>query len=240
MRELISFKSLHVLQEKDKGRAKYTLTMRKFHFLIGTLFSCSALFGQLDSNSVTVTASRNATLQPDQVVFSIQVQSGLTTSLDDVLAALSGSGITQANFTGITTGVPQFVTGSVQPLPLIGWTFALAVPLSKITDTVKSLTALQQQVVAKSKFALSFTVQGTQVSQQAQQSQPCSIPDLLSDARAQAQKLTNASGFTLDTILAMSGTTATAAPGPVGLSGILLPSSVPCLLTVKFGLLRFQ
>ncbi len=152
--------------------------------------------------------------------------SGLTTNLDDVLAALQGSGITQANFTGITTGTPQFVTGIAVPRPTINWTFVLAAPLSKIKETVATLTTLQENIHKQNKdLILNFTVQGTQVSQQAQQSQPCSIPDLLADARAQAQKLTNASGFTLDTILAMSSATATAAPGPVGVSGILLPSS---------------
>jgi hypothetical protein len=57
-----------------------------------TLF-CSLAFGQIDSNSITVTASNNVSLQPDQAVFGTTVQSGINTGLDDVLMALQGSGI---------------------------------------------------------------------------------------------------------------------------------------------------
>jgi uncharacterized protein YggE len=215
--------------------------MRKYLLWMGVVSLCPALFAQLDSNSVTVTASRSTALQPDQVVFSVFVESNLSASFEDVLSALAGSGITQANFTGINAGAPQFVTGNGPPTPVIDWAFALSAPLSKIKDTVTMLNALQQSVAKMNKgLRLSFTVQGTQVSQQAQQAQPCSIPDLLADARAQAQKLTNAGGFTLDTILAMASATATASSQVVGLTSIVLPSSVPCTLTVKFGLLRFQ
>ena len=79
---------------------------------LGFLSVAPLLLGQLDSNSVTVTASNSATLQPDQAVFSIVVTSGLNASLDDVVAALQGSGITSANFAGIG-GLP--VLGQQQP-----------------------------------------------------------------------------------------------------------------------------
>lgn len=209
--------------------------------IVAGLLSATALFGQLDSNSVTVTASRNATLQPDQVVFSVRVESGLNTSLDDVLTALAGSGITQANFTGINTSQVVF-TGNVQPQSGIEWLFSLPAPLAKIKETVVTLTTLQQNIAKQRKgLAMNFSVQGTQVSPQLQQSQTCSITDLLADARAQAQKLASAAGFTADTILAMSSVTETSVPTAIAaLSSVLLPSSVPCTLTVKFNLVRFQ
>src|ERR1039457_2549508 len=65
------------------------------------VMSASLAFGQIDSNAVTVTASRNANLQPDQVLFGVGVTSGLNVSLDDVVAALAGSGITVANFSSV-------------------------------------------------------------------------------------------------------------------------------------------
>ena len=67
------------------------------------ILSVPAAFGQLDSNSVTVSATRSMTQQPDQVLFGVTVQSGLNTSLDDVVAALQGSGITAANFSAVGT-----------------------------------------------------------------------------------------------------------------------------------------
>ena len=69
------------------------------------VMSASLLFGQLDSNSVTVTASRSTNVQPDQVLFAVYVTSRLSTSLDDVLAALKTSGITIANFSGVSTNI---------------------------------------------------------------------------------------------------------------------------------------
>lgn len=72
----------------------------------------SLAFAQLDSNSVTVTASANFTVQPDQVLFDVILTAPITSSLDNVLAALAGSGITQANLSGgnelenILTGTP--------------------------------------------------------------------------------------------------------------------------------------
>ncbi len=64
--------------------------MRKSGFVVLLLSFCPLAFGQLDSSSVTVNASSNANLQPDQAIFQVTVQSGLATGLDDVLTALAG------------------------------------------------------------------------------------------------------------------------------------------------------
>ena len=111
------------------------------------ILSTPAAFAQLDSNSVTVSATRSLAQQPDNVLFGVTVQSGLNTSLDDVVAALQGSGITAANFSAVT--VP-FVGNLIPPqpptvTPMLQWTFALPAPLAKIKDTIATLTGLQQQ-----------------------------------------------------------------------------------------------
>src|SRR5579863_4641627 len=80
---------------------EYTAKMRKSALVCFMMLSGSLAFGQLDSNSITVSASRSTSLQPDLAVFAVTVQSGLSTSLADVIAALQGSGITQANFAGV-------------------------------------------------------------------------------------------------------------------------------------------
>ena len=98
--------------------------------------SAPLLFGQLDSNSVTVTASQSVNLQPDQVLFGVGVGSSLTTSLDDVLAALQGSGITFANFSGVSGNgaftiipVPSPIPFPSPQQPAILWSFVLPVPI---------------------------------------------------------------------------------------------------------------
>jgi uncharacterized protein YggE len=208
-----------------------------------TVLSASLAFAQLDSNSITVTASRNSALQADQAVFVVTVQSDTNASLDDIVAALQGSGITAANLTSAST--PQLIftgnpgVGSIlAPLAAsIQWSFSLPVALSKTKDTVASLTTLQQNITQKNKsLKLSFSIQGTQVSSQAVQSQTCSVSDLLSDARTQAQKLASAAGVTLGTILAMSSPTSNVVVPPAP----YVASAAPCALTVKFAVTRFQ
>ncbi len=200
-------------------------------------------FAQLDTNSITVSVSRSSTVQPDQVVFAVTVQSGLNASLDDVLAALQGSGITAANLAGVSSNNPSPYTQST-----ILWTFTLTAPFSKQKDTVTSLTALEQTVAqGKSGLTLSFTVAGTQVSAQALQSQTCSLTGLISDAQAQAQSIAAAAGVTVGPVLALSSATSSPIPAAVNFvsgafsSVYVAPTTYapPCGLTVKFALFRY-
>src|SRR5947207_11295095 len=97
---------------------------------VGLFASASLLFGQLDSNSITVTASRSVYLQPDQIVFSVSVSSPTDATLDDILAALQGSGITAANLSGSFGSLSVFAGGQTE------WIFALPAPLANIKSTV--------------------------------------------------------------------------------------------------------
>jgi hypothetical protein len=199
--------------------------MRKSAAVLLSLLFCSVAFGQLDSNSITVSASTNATVQPDQVVFSLSVASGINTGLDDILAALQGLGITAANFSSVSTQGQTIATlGTVPLMPAPGliWFFTLPTPLANTKATVSTLAALQQNFAKQNNgLTLSFSVIGAQVSQQLMQSQPCSITGLITAATTQAQSLAAASGFTLGGILALSSST---------------PS--PCAITVKFNVTR--
>jgi hypothetical protein len=223
--------------------------MRKAFVFVVLLSSASLLSAQTDSNSITVVASRNASLQADQAVFGVSVGSGLTATLEDVLGALQGSGITIANFTGISTptlsfvGIPTALLPAPSPsVPILQWSFTLAVPLSKIKDTITTLTTVQQNAAKKNNgLSVTFQVQGSQVSPQAQQSQTCALTDLIADARAQAQKLADAAGMGAGVILAMSSATSIPTATSAGLSSFLIGvvPSPNCTLTVKFALQRF-
>jgi uncharacterized protein YggE len=219
--------------------------MLKRILVLSFVMSVSLLFGQVDSNTVTVTASQSVNLQPDQVVFAVSVTASINSSLDDVLAALKGSGITIANLSGVGNGslIPiGILPGNPQPSATIQWSFTVGVPFSQMKATVTALTSLQQSITqANSGFTLSFSVQGTQVSSSLQLSQTCSIAGLVADATAQAQKLASAAGLNLGSILAMSS--GASAPiysfESVGAltSQLALPQS--CVLTVKFAVTRF-
>jgi hypothetical protein len=219
--------------------------MRIFLATLAQFALAPLVFAQLDSNSVTVTASRNTTIQADQVVFAVAVDTPMDVSLNDVVAALQNAGITLSNFAGVRT--PQgFNPFPGQPaLPAqIEWTLAIPVTISKLTDTAAALKTLQQSVPSANKgWTISSAVQGTQVSLPLQQSQVCSIPDLIADARVQAQKLATAAGMTLGNVLAMSSGTSAVQPGggvyvASGISSFLGSPTLPqiCSATVKFAL----
>ncbi len=202
------------------------------------LFSAGLAFAQLTSNSVTVTASRNTSVQPDQVVFRVTVDSPLDATRDDAVAALQGSGITLANFNGVTTSQIYDSMGQQTQMRL-QWMFSLPVALSNMKSTIGLLTSVQKSNAQKNNsLGISFGVVGTQVSPQAQQAQACSQADLLADARAQAQKIASAAGASLGAVLAMSGSTSASTDPNGGLFSS--PYYAPaCVLTVKFGLGAF-
>jgi uncharacterized protein YggE len=189
-------------------------------FLVfGFLISSSLAFAQLDSNTVTVTASSNSTLSPDQIVFSVGVNAPADKTLDDVTSALAGSGITIANFTGV------YVYSSLLSIPAntLTWYFTIPVAFSQMEAEVAALTALQNTIAQLNNgMSLQFTVQGTQVSMQLQQSQTCSVASLIATATSQAQSLATAAGFRLGNIVKMSSLTS---------------SSPVCTMTVEFQLL---
>jgi hypothetical protein len=220
--------------------------MLKRTLIFGFVMTASLAFGQLESNSVTVTASQSLNLQPDQVLFGVYVTASINSSLEDVLAALKGSGITIANLSGVGNAPPIGVVTGNYPAPPIQWSFALAVPFAQMKATVTALTSLQQSIMqANNGFTLSFSVQGTQVSASVLQSQVCSITGLIADATAQAQKLASAAGLNLGSILAMSS----GISSPVGgssvaqvfgtFSSITGATLQSCTLTVKFTVTRY-
>jgi len=224
--------------------------MRNSVLVFLSLLCCSLAFGQVESNSITVSASQNASLQPDQAIFAVTVQSGVNTGLDDVVAALQGSGITAANFTGVNTQGQAIAILSAGPLPTpvptIGWTFSLPVPLANTKATVATLTTVQQNITKLNNgMTLSFNIVGTQVSQQLAQSQTCSLAGLIASATTQAQNLASASGLTLGSILALSSATSSVGSATQGIAELgafvsILSSAIapPCAVTVKFNVTR--
>ncbi len=220
--------------------------------LCAVALAASALaFAQLDTNTVTVTASRTLTVQPDQVVFGVSVTSGFSSSLTDVLNALQPVGVTAAEFVGVSsliTGVSTAVGSGNLPLPQLLWTFVLPEPFASLKSTVTALMNLQQSVTQNSSgFTLSFSLQGTQVSQQLQQMQVCPLTDIMSDAQLQAQKLAHVAGASLGTVLALTNS----APNTINIPTAVARfspaiyvydpqyASTPttCAITVKFSLL---
>lgn len=199
------------------------------------------LFGQLESHTLSVSATRQISPQPDQVVFYLTVNSTPTATLDQIVAALAGLNVTSEDFSG--------TENSANP-PSLEWYFSMAVPLSSLPATIGSIAKLQQTITQNdSGLSLTFSLGGTQVSAQLQQSQSCSTSDLIADAKTQARNLAAAAGMGLGPILRLSNfptyqpllmpTEFRAVFVTGALSNFLLgtpPTPVTCSLTVVFQL----
>jgi hypothetical protein len=203
-------------------------------FRCAILILPTLLLAQTPPNSVTVTASRNTNPAPDQAIVYVVVNTPITGTLDDAVGALQGSGIALADFSGVST--TQVFSGR-QSITQLQWSFMLTPDLSTLKPTLGMLTGIQQAVAAKNNgTSVSFSVQGTQVSQKAAQSQPCSLNDLMADARTQASKLASAANMTAGAVLAVSGASTSAAIGAGGSAFSQYVSTPACSLTVKFAL----
>jgi hypothetical protein len=200
------------------------------------------LFGQLVSDTLTISASRVLSIQADQTDFNVIVDAPPSNGLDDILTALQTSGITAANLSGLRS----LTDGTLE------WFFTLPVSFAKVQTTAASLATLQQ-TIAKSNngLKLSFYIGGLQISDALAQSQSCPATDLVSDARAQAKKLADAAGFVVGSILTIDGSSANGAGATAFYSVLPLenfflgavyaaPTPPACAITVKFRLLRYQ
>jgi hypothetical protein len=173
-------------------------------------------WGQLSPNTVMVTSSGNLTAQPDQALFSVSVNSGIDKSLDDILKALGGSGITAEDLAGISS--PQFSAptaiqrGFGASAPPIAWAFYVAVPLPNIQTETASLMSLQTSISQNnSGLTLSFYLENIQSS--SQQFQSCDSGSLVAAARTQAQTIANAAGVSLTSIVNIAANISQASSG---------------------------
>src|SRR5258708_1460422 len=144
----------------------------------------SLAFAQLDSNTLTVSVSQSFVLQPDQALLSISLLTPASTSLDELVASLKGSGITAANLSNV----------SLLREHTLVWQFTLAVPFSKIPSTAAQLDAQK----------IPFYVQGSQVSIESRQAQQCPISNLMVAAKLQAKQVADVAELVVGDVLALT------------------------------------
>jgi hypothetical protein len=203
---------------------------------------CPPTLAQLESDFLTVAATRSIGLQPDQAVITISVPSGLDGSLEEILGIVADAGITEADFSDVTV-MNEWFRSTLR----LRWDFNLSVPIAQLQDTISSLRGL----------GLTYALRGVQVSQEKRASEQCPRADLIADATAQARKMALAAAVSLGPILSVAdGGAVGGAVGAVLVPAIAsrrgdfsvgviaafppLPPSQPvvCSLVVKFGLGR--
>jgi hypothetical protein len=178
-------------------------------------YALGAMFGQTGPNSITITATRTNNIQLDQVLIGLSVQSPTTAGLDDITGALTGAGISGTSLTGVYTTNLAFFTKN--PQTALVWSFTLTAPLVKLSSTLSQILSAQQSISGNnSGLTLTFYVEGMQVSQQLQRSQPCSQAALLSDAQSRAKQVAAAAGVSVGSILSVGSVASTALQLPGG------------------------
>jgi hypothetical protein len=152
--------------------------------------------------------------------------------LGDVVGALQGTGVTAANLIGLngsgsSTGATTTTnSSSYADVGSLTWYFTLTVPMANLKGAIGTLSAVQASVAKLNNgLSVGFNVSGTSVSTQAQ---ACSLSDLISDARTQAQKVASASNASAGSIVGMQSNLTNGGPT----NGV-------CSLTVKFSLGAF-
>jgi hypothetical protein len=223
-------------------------------FWIASLLAAPVAYGQLESDTLLVRASRSIRPSPDLVLFQLQLLSNLNTGFEDVVAAMPGLGITPANLIDLQSHAGESTAS---------WIMYLFVPFDKLKVTAATLRRLQQTVSQNpNSMMLSFGVLGSQVSSESKLSQTCSISDLVSDARRQADQVAAAAGLMAGPILGMSDGNS-GEPSPTAATIELFPLTDPltgeviyptaptiltrpvpdpfsCIAEIKFRLLRYQ
>ena len=199
----------------------------------------SAAWAQ-DASVLTITASREVNSVPDRVSLSVQVITNLRATIDQVLGYLQPAKITAADLSSVFS-LPQGASPGLQ------WIFRPTVAISDLPAWMAALRTADLNSLAM----ISYFVQGTSVSQEAQAS-GCPYPAVLNDARAQASKLAAAAGLKVGPLVSIadgaypqtSGVVYAAflvsawfAPAPNLLPAIISPSA-GCTLTVQFQLLQ--
>ena len=208
---------------------------------LSTLVLCACLriaSGQIESNSVTVTAARTVNLQPDQASFTVTVNTPVSASPNDVIAALQGSGIGIANL--VSVGPSNVLRiGDFTPAPFMAtldWNFSVTVPFTTMKTAFATLAAVANSVKQNNKdFTGRFAFSGAGVSQAAlDAARQTVLPDLIADAKNRAKQITDAAGLGLGAILSIS---------ELSTAPLLTSSTTPgftITLAVKFALLRFN
>jgi uncharacterized protein YggE len=174
--------------------------------------------------TVTVTAYRNVPVAPDQGIITVDVLTATDATLDDVLVAAQGSIVTAANFTSVYT-INRLDSTGQNYQDFLDWSFTLTAPLSNLKATLGQLMALQMTVGTKNNgMTVSYSLHGTLTSAQALAGQNCAASDLVSDARAQAQKMAVAASLSVGAVVAVSGASVVTPPSGGFSAGISQPA----------------
>lgn len=157
---------------------------------------------QLDANSIVVTSYKYVVLIPSEVTFMVTVSADVGSTLDQVLTAVD-LGLTAQDLTGIYSypaGVPYAAAPNASRA---NYTFRLAVPLTRMKETVEKLDKLRKTL--DTGMDLSYTASAVAPTQAAVlEMRDKVLPELVAEARKRAEVLAAAAQLKLGAIQSVS------------------------------------
>ncbi|HXA49931.1 MAG TPA: SIMPL domain-containing protein, partial [Candidatus Acidoferrum sp.] len=148
---------------------------------------------QTDTNTITITASRNVSVAPDQAVYQVSVTTDSSAGLSDAAALVADAGIKAADLSYTSSYGTTVI-----------WEFERVVPFSSMKDTNLTLAKLAKQVGSQPGVpSISYSVASVRTSQAAQ-SQACQFSALVSDARREAERVAAAAGVHVGAIVGLA------------------------------------
>ena len=197
---------------------------------------CGSAFAQTDG--ITVTVSQNVDLPPDGIYFSLAIVTEPDATLDDVLAASQGLGLTAQSLAGVT--LQQYGPSIGQTR--LAYAFSLAVAYGKFKETNEKLAATRRTMAAATP-AMELQVYGMSLTagdSARDQARLTLLSPLFEDARKRGDQLARAAGATLGSVLGVTETWANTGSYPAYLpyGGPIGPTTLKTalFLTVRYAL----
>ena len=211
------------------------------------MVAAAPLFAQLDNDTITITASRAVSaVGPDEVRLLVTVTADPGKSLEEVLSALEGLGLTERDLMGVGPIGTCTSTLGCPDIPLEWW-FETTNPIGDLKQMLAKMSGLD--LTGRSGLSVAYSI-----TSDASAAPDCPLAALISQARQQAQSVAAAAGLGAGSVVALSDGKAvvvqTAIAGaddfgqsPPGTASVLLTSPSPavasaCTTVVQFKLLR--
>jgi len=175
--------------------------MRALWILLAT---AAAAFGQLDTNTITITASSTPSAQTSNATVQVNVSLPEVSTLQDAVNVVQGAGFTADNFTNVSSSYYLYLDLLPAPAtaaPTVDWTLSRTVSATEVPSVVAALEAATKK---QPSGTVSYSV-----SNAAAPPPDCAYTGLVGAAQSQARKVADAAGVKLGGIVSIEQGTQT-------------------------------
>jgi uncharacterized protein YggE len=198
-------------------------------------FLILAVGGYAQVDGISTTASRNLTLNPDEVTFYVSLTTELGTTLEEAVASMQDTGITAKQLLGITSTPEYYGPPPQTRTARVAYQFFVTHPYGRLKEVADKLETARKAVVANN-GDLQFTLYVSASEKAIEDNRQQLLPQLIAEARKKAELLANAAGMTLGPVLNVSESVypATGVPGPAAAFISPGPGSFPSPIRVNY------